>query len=136
LFAMMIPCLMLVFLLATKIMEYPHLYLFRHIPASWAFVLLLCCLRKWEGSLPIILTRIGKKTYSLFIIHFIVTWEVAERVTSRIYSPVLGFLICYLITVGVSYGLALLVDRFYEAPLLNLKNRIFITGKIGLRCRQ
>jgi len=131
LFAMMIPCMALVFLLAMKKIGYPYFYLFRHVPASLAFVLLVSCLRKWEGSLPLMLIRIGRKTYSLFIIHFIVAWEVAERVASRIRSPVIGFLTGYLLTVGVSYCLAIVIDRFYEVPLLNLKNRLFSAGQSG-----
>ena len=95
-------------------------YLYRHILVSFCFIPFLAILQKCEGRFPRFLLNLGKRSYTIFIVHFIFAWGLCRFVDHFCFwiSPYIRWPLYYGITVSCSYGLASLLDRYYEQPMV------------------
>lgn len=98
-------------------------YLYRHILVSFCFIPFLAILQKGEGHWPLFLVNLGKRSYSIFIVHFIFAWGLCGYIDNSLswLSPYVRLPLYYGLTVLCSYALASLLDRYYEKPMLHIQ---------------
>ena len=102
-------------------------YLYRHILVSLCFIPFIAILQKREGRIPLFFINLGKRSYSIFIVHFLFAWGMCGFLDTAFVwaSPYVRLPVYYALTVCCSYGLASLIDRYYESPILNVQQRYF-----------
>jgi len=83
--------------------------------------------REWAGMRPwrVLDTRVmhwlGKRSYGIYVIHYVVIVEVTARID--VTEPVMRLLIVTAISVPIILALAALSWRYFESPILDLRRR-------------
>ncbi len=88
------------------------------LTAAWSFFFLLNILEARRRSINF-LVAIGRVSYSMYIFHFLIVWGllglIFEKIGNNVPSQVL-LLSGYLLAVLMSFGVALISERFVEQP--------------------
>jgi len=114
-----------VLLIALAMKTVGQSYLYRHILVAFCFIPFIAILQKCEGRLPFFLLNLGKRSYPVFVIHFIFAWGLCGALDHSFacVSPFIRLPAYYGLTVFCSYNLAGLIDRYYERPILGVQQR-------------
>lgn len=104
-------------------------YLFSFIPfvSGFSFVFLIELFKKIDFLNHSLLIRIGKVSYSMYIIHFIFAFQLVSWLSPKL-TPFLGsqnlLLILFVIVVWASYLVALLIEKYIEKPCIEYGRKI------------
>lgn len=102
-------------------------FMFVPFTAGLAFVFLYNLFAKFRILNLSILQSIGRVSYSMYILHFMFAWYVAEYLNKSFGSygrPIIELGIYYLLTIALSFALALLSEKFLEKPGINAGRRL------------
>jgi peptidoglycan/LPS O-acetylase OafA/YrhL len=104
-------------------------YLFSLIPfvSGLSFVFLMEIFRKNELLNRNIIVKIGKLSYSMYIIHFIFAHTLTGMIASRFvnhFGSEISLLTFYIISICGSYYFATLTEKYVEKPFIDFGKRI------------
>ena len=119
--------------LATVMKTVGASYLYKHIIVAFCFIPLISVFQKIEGCIPPFLLSFGQKSYTIFICHFIFAWGMCRYIDQQfnMVSPYLRFLVYYGLTLVCSYFFALMIERYYAAPISKIWQRWLIKKFLG-----
>ncbi len=103
-------------------------YYFSFIPtiSGISFVFLIELIKKFNFLNPKILIRIGQVSFSMYLIHFIFAQLITGFLASKfiVLNGTVSLLVFYLLSVFLTFGFALLSEKFIEKPSIEFGKKL------------
>lgn len=97
--------------------------------SGFAFIFLLNLFEKHDWLNATFLMKLGKQSYSMYIIHFVFAWQ-GSKLTNKFlfgqWHPSAILILCFFGTVLITYMISLLSERFIEKPGIALGRKLII----------